>query len=630
MAKDLVVKILGDAKGALAAINETDGALSRFGPAVLGATAAIGAAGIAAGVALYNIGSTFDDVSDTIRVQTGATGEALAGLESSFENVFTSVPASSEDAAAAIATLNQKLGLTGPELEALSTQALNLSRITGDDLAPLLESSTTAFQNWGLAAADQGPALDTLYRISQDTGLGVADLSDKLAKAGEPLRQFGFSFEESAALVGNLTEAGLDADKVLAGLGKGLVNVAKDGEEPIDTLSRVSDAILAAKSDTEAAGIAAELFGAKAGPEMAAAIRAGTLSIEDLNASLAGTDTINQAAEDTADFAEQWTLFKNQTMVALAPLAEKVFGGIGAAMAALAPAMKPIIDGFVTFVTFVSDNIAYIAAFALGVTAALVPAFIAWATTAGAAAIATLTAAAPLIAVGAAVAALAAGVIWAYQNVDWFRTSVDAVASFLRDTLWPIIKTVALWIGTNLVAAVQSVAGFFTGTLIPAVSGVIGWFGDLIGKAIEVHQGITSGFDILVGFITGLPDRIASAASGMFDGIKEAFRSAINFIIDKWNGLSFSLPSVDTPFGNVGGFTLDTPNLRRLHTGGIVPGVPGQEVPVILLAGETVRTSEQEAALNRRSGIVIENLYMTERPLLEELTELEARYGMLV
>lgn len=95
-------------------------------------------------------------------------------------------------------------------------------------------------------------------------------------------------------------------------------------------------------------------------------------------------------------------------------------------------------------------------------------------------------------------------------------------------------------------------------------------------------------WDEMIGWITGLPARIRSAASGMWDGIKDAFRNALNWIIDRWNGLGFTLPSI-TVFGQtIGGGRISTPDLPRFHSGGIVPGAPGTEVPILAMAGERV------------------------------------------
>lgn len=102
---------------------------------------------------------------------------------------------------------------------------------------------------------------------------------------------------------------------------------------------------------------------------------------------------------------------------------------------------------------------------------------------------------------------------------------------------------------------------------------------DAIGFVIEKGQA-------LLEFFQNLPGKISRAASGMWDGIKNAFRSAINFIIDGWNNLSLTLPGVDTPFGTIGGFTLSTPNIPRLHTGGVFHAPPGRSEGLALLRDE--------------------------------------------
>jgi hypothetical protein len=78
----------------------------------------------------------------------------------------------------------------------------------------------------------------------------------------------------------------------------------------------------------------------------------------------------------------------------------------------------------------------------------------------------------------------------------------------------------------------------------------------------------------------------------MWDGIKDAFRAAINWIIDKWNGLHFGIPGVNTHIpgvGTVGGFDLKTPNIPRLAQGGIIPATPGGR---LIVAGEGGRDEE--------------------------------------
>jgi hypothetical protein len=59
----------------------------------------------------------------------------------------------------------------------------------------------------------------------------------------------------------------------------------------------------------------------------------------------------------------------------------------------------------------------------------------------------------------------------------------------------------------------------------------------------------------------------------MFDGIKDAFKSAMNWVISKWNDLAFTIPTVDTHIpgvGKVGGFTIGTPDIPLLARGGFI------------------------------------------------------------
>jgi hypothetical protein len=102
-----------------------------------------------------------------------------------------------------------------------------------------------------------------------------------------------------------------------------------------------------------------------------------------------------------------------------------------------------------------------------------------------------------------------------------------------------------------------------------------------------------------------LPSKIAGAARGMFDGIKEAFKSALNWLIDKWNSLEFKIPGFDPPGPGptFDGFTLGVPDIPRFHTGGVVPGRPGQEVLSLLQAGERVLTADQAQG---GAGVVFE------------------------
>lgn len=160
-----------------------------------------------------------------------------------------------------------------------------------------------------------------------------------------------------------------------------------------------------------------------------------------------------------------------------------------------------------------------------------------------------------------AIAALAAGLIYAWNNSETFRRVVTSGFNAVKDA----VMAVWHWISDNW----PLLLAILTGPIGLAVLAIVrNW--DTIKDAVTgVKDWIVEKWNMIIDFITGLPDRIYIAALGMFDGLKEAFKSAINWIIRAWNGLDFSVPSIDLPgIGSVGGFTLGVPDIDELHTGG--------------------------------------------------------------
>jgi hypothetical protein len=176
-----------------------------------------------------------------------------------------------------------------------------------------------------------------------------------------------------------------------------------------------------------------------------------------------------------------------------------------------------------------------------------------------------------------AVGALVAAIVWVATQTTWFQD--------LWETVWDAIVAYITWVRDNYVAAFNFMI-------------------DIGGKLLDN--------------IKAIPGRLKSAFSGLFDIITWPFRTAFNFIADAWNNtigrLSWSVPGW-VPF--VGGNTIAAPQLPKFHQGGIVPGAPGTEVPIMALAGERVTPPGQSGSVivlelrgdgSRRAAWLIEEL----------------------
>lgn len=478
---------------------------------------------MAAGAGLVAVGATFDDVFDNIRIGTGATGEALEALKEDFRAVARDTPAAFGDIGTAIADYNTRLGLTGKELQDISRQTLELARITGTDLSKMIEETSQSFMAFNVPAEQYGDTLDFVFKVSQDTGIGMDRMLSNMVKFAPALKQLNIGFEESAVLMGSLDKAGVDVEQTLAGLTKAIATMAKKGiTDTNEAIKMLFDDIKNAPTDIEGTQAALEIFGARAGPALASAIREGKLEYTDLVEQLKNSkETILGVAGETKDWTESIVELKNKLLLALEPLAERFFGAINdlipileklagfvtqvveafvnlspetqtiilaitAFVAAIGPLLMvfgPLISGIGTLITGLGAMSAAMTGGA-GIVAGLTAGFPALG-----AAIAVITG--PIGLVIAAIAVLVAAGVLIYKNWDKIKETLDKV-----------------W---------GAIVNFFTKTIPEAINTGLKWFSELPGKVAK--------------FMNELPGKIGYALGVALGKVIQFGIDAINWAI---------------------------------------------------------------------------------------------------
>lgn len=320
----------------------------KFGKALLAGVAVVAGGAALATTALYNVGKTFDEMGDTIRVGTGATGDALNGLIDVAKNVGKKVPAEFDAIGTVVADVNTRLGLSGKTLETVASQYLEAGRILGEDVD--IQKTSAAFSAFKIEGDAVVGAMDTLFQVSQATGVGINDLAASVQTSAPAVQALGFSFEESAALVGTLDKAGLNSTQTLSAMSKGLVTLAKDGEEPQEAFRRVTgeiDALIKSGDTAGAIDLASGIFGTRAAVNFVGAVDSGTLALDDLVAGAGATsDTILGVADETADLTEKWQIFKNRALLAIEPVATRVFDALTTGMSWIVDVGVPALQRF--------------------------------------------------------------------------------------------------------------------------------------------------------------------------------------------------------------------------------------------------------------------------------------------
>lgn len=153
------------------------------------------------------------------------------------------------------------------------------------------------------------------------------------------------------------------------------------------------------------------------------------------------------------------------------------------------------------------------------------------------------------------------------------------------------------------------------------------WFQDLwnwtwskIGDPVKaawdwIKKVTTKAFDWYI----SLPGKIWNAFKKIGGYISAPFRSAFNLVAKAWNNtigqLSWTVPGW---VPGIGGNTVGAPKLPTFHSGGTVPGQPGENVLAILRAGERVSAPSASAG----GGVVVLRIDSTDRRVGELLIEL--------
>lgn len=568
---------------------------------------AVGAAAAAVGVAvvksvaegskaLYNLGTAFQDAENTIRIGTGATDEALEELMDSFDEVYKSVPTSMEDASQAIADYNTRLGLTGEELENLSVQAIQVADMLGDDLGGVIEESSQAFQAWNIAAEDMGDAMDYVFKASQSTGTGFTDLMSDVQKFAPQMQELGYSFEEAVALIGQLDKAGVNADEVLGAMKKSVGSLAAEGIGAAEGLEMYAEQIKNAGDMAEATAIASEIFGSKAGSTMAAAIRDGSISVEELTASLLENgETINGAAEDTYTLADRMELFKQRAQVALQPLAGTLLDSITDLMPIVEDLMGqliPVIEELgASIMPIVEDLLPQI----YPLISQLLPPILSMASTLASKVIP------PVVKIVTKLVPLLLSILNAVMPI--IETLVDTIlpiAVQMIETLIPPITTIIMSllpvVQQLLTAIVPIITQLFTAlspilaavgelitSLLPPIISIIQALMPIITSVANIITGVLlvafQALEPIIGVITDLISGFASLISDAFSGLVGIVKGPINAVISLVNSAINAINniSVDVPdwVPFVGGthFGFDLPTIPMLASGGFTEGL---------------------------------------------------------
>ncbi len=554
--------------------------------------AAVGTAGVAA----FN---AVDEGADNAIRATGAVGEAADELEDSYKVVAQNVVGDFGSIGSALGEVNTRFGYTGEELEVCTEKFMRFSEVTGSDALTSVQLVSRAMGDAGIDSSEYSNVLDSLALAAQASGISIDKLTENLTKYGAPMRALGYDTKESIAIFSSWEKAGVNTEIAFSGMKKAISNFSAEGKDAKVEFAKTLEQIKSCPDIASATTKSIEIFGAKAGPDLADAIKGGRFEFQEMLNLIAGADgTVDNTFDGLVDGG-----YKAELSMQNAKLALSEVGGI--ILETLAPTFDFVtqkLKGFSQWFSGLSDATKRTIIIVAGIVGAIGPVLLiigsisnsiskiikmtadikkAWAGIKTAAvAIKAFALANPITLIIIAIVAIIAIIVTLYNKCEWFRDGVNAII-------------------TGVIGFFKDFNGFMTNVFATDWSKHFGLFGNVMNGFMVTAKGIWDSIkrifggiiDFVAGVFTGDWSRAWEGVKNIFGGIMDGLGAVIkaplnavigliNLAIEGLNTISFTAPSW-VPF--VGGkhFSVNIPKMNYLYKGGII------DIPT-LIGGNTV------------------------------------------
>ena len=200
---------------------------------------------ITKGIAAIGIGKIFSEAVKTgmdfeaqmsrVKAISGATGEEFAKLKEQAKQLGADTAFSATEAAEGMENL-ASAGFSTSEIIAAMPGMLDLAASSGEDLASSADIAASTLRGFGLEASSAGHVADVLAKNAAATNAAVADTGEAMKYVAPVAKSMGIEFEETAAAIGIMADAGIKGSQAGTTLRGALSRIAKPTKAMQETM----------------------------------------------------------------------------------------------------------------------------------------------------------------------------------------------------------------------------------------------------------------------------------------------------------------------------------------------------------------------------------------------------------
>ncbi|MCT2342639.1 phage tail tape measure protein [Niallia taxi] len=547
------------------------------------------------GTAAAQTSIEFEAQMSRVGAIAGATADELKALKKEALDLGASTSKSASEIAEGQENL-AAMGFTVKEIIGAMPGVISAAEASGADMAQTADVMAASLNIFGLKASDATKVADILAQTANQSAADITDMQYALKYAGPPAAALGVSLEELSASIGIMTNAGMQGEQAGTTLRAALLGLLDPSEENSKMMESMGIAITDAEgnfvgvsnlvknlsesmegqTETQKAATLAALVGTEAVSGMLSLMQAGPKEIDKMTKSLEGSggasstaaalmkDNLKGALDELGGAFETAGItigsiltpyIKSlagiiqglvQRFLDASPAVQKMTIGIAAFAAAIGPLLL-IGGGLIGFLGNAATGLA-----TLFPRIAQAGGLLKWLKLGFSALMGPIG-----ITIGV-LTLLGTGFVLLYKNSETFRNGIQNLLTKLKElaqsaltALQPAIQAVVTFFknqlaiiqqfwqenGTVIMAALTNIGNFikntFNNVILPVIQFVMPFILAIIKSVWGNIKGVISGaLNIIMGAIKVFAGLFTGDFSKMWEGIKQVFKGAIEFV---WN-----------------------------------------------------------------------------------------------
>lgn len=228
--KDIFVRLKLDSKGFKSGLSSAQKSTTGFGTTLKKVGTIVGSffavqQVLKWGKAVFNTVKDFDKASATLAATLGKTKDEISGLT----DISIQLGKSTQFTATQVSDLQNelaKLGFSESEIKKSSKAVLDLGQATDTGLGESAKIAGSALRAFNLDASEMERVVSVLAVSTTKSALSMSDFANGLSTVAPVANAFGFSIEDTVALLGKLKDAGFDASSSATATRNILLNLA--------------------------------------------------------------------------------------------------------------------------------------------------------------------------------------------------------------------------------------------------------------------------------------------------------------------------------------------------------------------------------------------------------------------